>query len=615
MTRRPVTAIALSPELALPLELGTESTAILAIRRAGKSHLAKHVAEQLYAAGQQIVILDPKGDWWGLRSSADGKSPGIPIVILGGQHGDVPIAAGDGEAVARLVVERTLSVLIDLSDFSKGQVATFCAAFLEKLYRLKNEDRYRTPLTLIVDESDAIAPQKPRPGVQLVMLGAIDDCVRRGGQRGIGVILVSQRAAVLNKDVLTQCGILMLLRTSGSQDIEAVDVWIKKHGEKEKREQVMATIARLPRGDAWVWAPGWPDEQGIFTRTHVGANWTFDSGDTPKAGQPRILPKVVAAVDAAAFQAALAASIAQAKADDPETLKARIRELEKDATRARAKQIDAEARTVSRAVAPAPPTIEYVDRPVLNATYLDRLEASVAEIKRCAQRFEESRDALEDAMKGATEITEQIRATISEAADFRPRPAERARPPQRARRNMSVTIPAGATGTFADTSNTNPSGTGALRDMPRAFLTLLADRGRPMTRKALMVLAGYQSGGATSRAFTEMLREGWVTSPAPSTLELTATGRAALGDYESLPTGNALRTHLIMSDKMPLMERRMLERVCQERQEAIARTAVMHDLGYLSGGATSRAFTALIHKGYLEPAGTGRVRATALLFG
>jgi hypothetical protein len=44
----------------------------------------------------------------------------------------------------------------------------------------------------------------------------------------------------------------------GSQDIDAVDEWIKKHGQQEKREQVMASIAALPRGTAWVWAPGWP---------------------------------------------------------------------------------------------------------------------------------------------------------------------------------------------------------------------------------------------------------------------------------------------------------------------------------------------------------------------
>jgi hypothetical protein len=50
-----------------------------------------------------VVIVDPKGDWWGLRSAADGHSPGLPIVILGGERGDVPLEVGAGEVIAKLV--------------------------------------------------------------------------------------------------------------------------------------------------------------------------------------------------------------------------------------------------------------------------------------------------------------------------------------------------------------------------------------------------------------------------------------------------------------------------------------------------------------------------------
>jgi len=63
-----------------------------------------------------------------------------------------------------------------------------------------------------MDEADAIAPQWPMRGEKR-MLGAVEDLVRRGGQRGIGVVMLRQRAAVLNKNVLTQIGILIVLRT------------------------------------------------------------------------------------------------------------------------------------------------------------------------------------------------------------------------------------------------------------------------------------------------------------------------------------------------------------------------------------------------------------------
>lgn len=190
-----MTLIRLASDLSLPLELVTESVAILAKRRAGKSYLARKLVEQLHAAAQQVVIVDPKGDWWGIRSAADGKAAGLPIVILGGERGDVPLEVGSGELVAGMVVRERVSVLLDLSQFRKHEVATFMTAFLEALYRLKAREEYRTPVMVCIDEADAIAPQKPQRGEER-MLGAAEDLVRRGGQRGIGVTMITQRADV-----------------------------------------------------------------------------------------------------------------------------------------------------------------------------------------------------------------------------------------------------------------------------------------------------------------------------------------------------------------------------------------------------------------------------------
>jgi len=127
----------IAKEISLPLAVVTETVAILAKRRVGKSYTMRRLVEQLFKNGQQVVLVDPKGDQWGVRSSADGKSPGLPIVILGGEHGDTPLEVGGGEVVAKLVVEERVSILIDLSTFRKHEVSTFMTAFLENLYRLK----------------------------------------------------------------------------------------------------------------------------------------------------------------------------------------------------------------------------------------------------------------------------------------------------------------------------------------------------------------------------------------------------------------------------------------------------------------------------------------------
>ena len=316
-------------DLRLPPDAVTQAIGVLAKRRAGKSYTARRLAEQLFRAGQQLVIVDPKGDWWGIRSAADGKSPGLPIVILGGERGDVPLEAGSGEIVAKLVTEQRVSVLLDLSLFRKHEVATFMTSFLENLYRLKAREIYRTPLMLIIDEADAIAPQKPQEN-EARMLGAAEDIVRRGGQRGIGCMLITQRSAVLNKNVLTQVEVLVALRTIAPQDLKAMDAWIEVHGEKEQRDTLMSSLPSLPVGDAWFWSPGWPTKDGIFQRVHVLPIETFDSGATPKSGEKRVEPKNLADVDLESLTQQMAATIERAKADDPRELRKKIAELEKE---------------------------------------------------------------------------------------------------------------------------------------------------------------------------------------------------------------------------------------------------------------------------------------------
>jgi len=326
--------IRIGTALNLPPDVVTQTVGIVAMKRAGKSYFARRFAEQLYHAGQQIVIVDPKGDWWGIKSSADGRGPGLPIVALGGERGDVPLEPGSGELVAQLVVEDRVSALLDLSDLRKHEVATFMAGFLETLYRLKNHERYRTPVMLFIDEADQIAPQASgrqgmKGGNTERMLGAANDIVRRGGQRGIGCTLITQRTAVLSKDVLTQVQVLVALRTIAELDLKAMRGWTETHGTEADRVRMMTTLPSLPVGRAWVWSPGWPTADGIFQHVQTLPIETYDSGRTPEVGVTRDEPAARADVDLGAFRKKMAAAIDRKKETDPKLLKAEVAELKK----------------------------------------------------------------------------------------------------------------------------------------------------------------------------------------------------------------------------------------------------------------------------------------------
>ena len=76
----------ISSTLSLPLELVTSSNAILGKKGSGKTSAAIVVFEEMFAAGVPVVSVDPKGDHYGIRSSSDGKGPGLIEEYGGGIH-------------------------------------------------------------------------------------------------------------------------------------------------------------------------------------------------------------------------------------------------------------------------------------------------------------------------------------------------------------------------------------------------------------------------------------------------------------------------------------------------------------------------------------------------
>jgi uncharacterized protein len=320
-----MTKLHIAPNLSLPTDAVTQTFGILAKRGVGKTYTASVLAEEMLKAQLQVVVADPIGVWHGLRSSADGKKSGLPIYVFGGESKarDLPLEVAGGELTADVVVDQRVSVVLDLSLFRKGEQVRFMTDSSERLYH-----RNRTALHLFLDEADAFAPQKPPKGAER-LLGAVEDLVRRGRARGIGVTLITQRSAVLNKDVLTQIEVLVALRTISPQDREAIDAWVKVHGTPDQREELMASLPALPVGTAWFWSPGWPTEAGIFERVAVRARDTFDSSRTPKSGERRIQPKAMAAVDLDALRTKMAAAIERQKADDPAELRKKLLERDK----------------------------------------------------------------------------------------------------------------------------------------------------------------------------------------------------------------------------------------------------------------------------------------------
>jgi hypothetical protein len=307
------------PGFDLPLEAVTETFALLAVGRAGKSNAAVVMAEEMYKNGLPWVAVDPKGDWWGMRSDSTGRKPGLPIPIFGGLHGDLPLEAESGKFIAELVDTFNLTCILDVSDFpSKASQTRFLTEFAQTLFRLHAKSLQ--PRHLFLEEADEYLPQMVR-GDQAKCVNAWTLIVKRGRQRGLGCSIISQRSASVNKDVLSQAQTLFALRTTGANDRKAILGWIDYYAESRT---IVDDLPKLSSGIAWVVSPQWLQ---IAAKHKFRRRETFDSGATPEVGKKRKVA-TLADIDLGSLKTQMAASIERAQGDDPKILRKKIVELE-----------------------------------------------------------------------------------------------------------------------------------------------------------------------------------------------------------------------------------------------------------------------------------------------
>lgn len=313
----------ISPELALPLDAVTQTFAIMAKRGVGKTHTGSVMAEEMLKQGQPIVVYDPTGAWWGLKSSADGKRPGFPVVIFGGEHADVPLEESAGETIAAVIVERRLPAILDCGLMRKGARIRFMTAFCEALYH-KN----REPLHFFIDEAQTVAPQNLKAMPEIARLvGALEDIILQGRRRGLGMTIISPRPAIVNTSIRSACEVLIAMQIVGPHDRKAIQEWIDVHGDDiNAAKEMMTSLSSLKRGEAWIWSPAWLE---LFIRTKFRARETFDSSATPKIGSRVVVPRKMAEIDLAKLGAEITATVERAKADDPRELRKQIAELQR----------------------------------------------------------------------------------------------------------------------------------------------------------------------------------------------------------------------------------------------------------------------------------------------
>ena len=239
-----------APGLAIPAEQFVESaTGLIGKRGSGKSGGVKVIEEELFRVGLPFITLDPVGIHYGIKSSFDGKEPGLPVMVIGGQHGDLRLDRRAGAEIARAIIEANVSCVIDFSEEPKSAFRDFVRDLSKELYA-KNQ----TPRVVILEEAPELVPQRLRPDMAETY-EAVERLVSRGRNKGLGVVLVSQRAATISKDVLTQVDNLFVGRLVSPQDRKALGEWVEAWDVKDKFAEFEGGLASLPTRTMWLWSP------------------------------------------------------------------------------------------------------------------------------------------------------------------------------------------------------------------------------------------------------------------------------------------------------------------------------------------------------------------------
>jgi energy-coupling factor transporter ATP-binding protein EcfA2 len=564
--------------------------AVLGKTGSGKSSVMRLLAEHLLNEKKPVCIIDPKGDWYGLRSSADGKSAGYSLRIFGGEHADIPINAHAGAAVAELVATGNRPCIIDLGGWMVGERTRFFIEFAQALFRLTRGHRW-----IIIDEVHNFAPQGKVLDVDAgKMLHWANRLASEGRGKGLTLLSASQRPQKVHKDFLTCAETLIAMRVIHPLDRGAVKEWIDSCADPTTGKDVINSLAQMERGEGWVWSPeiGFGPKRVKFPKFK-----TYDSFQ-PQSGEAVKL-KGWAEVDLDEEKKKFAAVIEQARANDPGELKKQIAQLKAEL-----------AKKPSAALAPEI-KIERVEVPVI--TDKDR------------ELIVSAREAINDFQKQFASMDERLGLFWAQVNKMRPpnyiENTHKTRSPGLIRQVKPEMGPELSSTPDVEKKfhplsqrvKVKPMHKGNGADLPRGeklMLAAIAQYPEGADRVQLTILTGFKR--STRDTYIQRLRERGFVNTVGQIIHATEEGISALGtDYEPLPTGEALQAHWLA--KLPEGERLILEMALDAYPKTVTRDLISEETGYARSSRDTY-IQRLGAKKLIATVGRGEIKAAEVFF-
>ncbi len=556
--------------LPVPVEILQQHVIALGKTRSGKSSKLRVLVEYLIDQQKPVCILDAKGDWWGLKSSADGKRPGYPVVIFGGKHADVPITGKAGKAVAEIVASTNQPCLVDLKGMTVSDRNRFFIDFAEALFDLHRGYRY-----LVIPECHNFAPQGAQYGDTPMMLHWANRLASEGAGLGITLLSDSQRPAKVHKDYLTSHETLIACRVQHNLDRKAYQLWIDGCGDPVIGKQMVDELAGMERAESWVWSPEikygpqrvrWP----LFK--------TYDSFKPQETGDA---VHVWAKIDVDSIRGKLADVVQEAEKNDPAALRKTIAELQKQVRQQNSKiytqaDLDREVRAAFSAA--------LVSNPIETASTTESAGKAFKALQKIIDIAHGAMQVPREMLSGTAQPRKHVESGTP-ATPYQPIPR-----------------------------SSKPSGGPEQRILNALAWWESTGAPGPYSKVQVAVMAEYSPGsGAFNNPLGKLRSSGLVDYPVPGKVALTDAGRAQ-ADSVSAPISNKELHEKIMA-RLGGPEQKILAPLLDAYPDTITKEALARASGYSPGsGAFNNPCGKLRSLGLIDYPRPGQAVALPILF-
>lgn len=238
----------------------------------GKSNSAGVIAEELLENNYSLLIVDPEGEYYGLKERYEILHVGNSDIC------DVQISPENAEQLAEIGLEQNMPIILDVSDYlDADEASALIANTVRALFQKEKE--VRKPFLLMIEEMQEYLPQQ---GGTDELSELLERVAKRGRKRGLGMLGMSQRPSSVDKDFITQCDWMVWHRLTWKNDVNVVrDILGSEYANQ---------IERLETGEAFLMTDWDEDIERVMFREKstrdVGATPGLDSyANVPAGGE------------------------------------------------------------------------------------------------------------------------------------------------------------------------------------------------------------------------------------------------------------------------------------------------------------------------------------------